>query len=167
VRRSFCLPGLLLAALPALPLGVPVEKTPHAKLTAGDYIEIPQLCANYAHALDKSEGECFASTFVLDSEFTGGRDRAEAARFEARSRAKVRSWKSAGAAACAVAPLNADLVITPTPKGAKAPVYRLLCDARNTLATIVQPAIYQDTLVTTPQGGSSTNGWSGAMTALS
>jgi hypothetical protein len=43
------------------------------KLTADDYIEIQQLYANYAHALDQGEGERFASTFVLDGEFTGGR----------------------------------------------------------------------------------------------
>ena len=40
-------------------------------LSAMDYIEIEQLYANYTHALDRGESERFASTFVLDREFTG------------------------------------------------------------------------------------------------
>jgi len=47
---------------------------------------------------------------------------------------------------------NANLVITPTPEGAKGSVYLLLFNARNIPATIVETAIYDDTLVKTPQG---------------
>ena len=47
---------------------------------------------------------------------------------------------------------NANLVITPTPDGAKGSVYLLLFNARNIPATIVETAIYDDTLVKTPQG---------------
>lgn len=39
-------------------------KTP--KLTADDYVEIQQLYANYAYALDQGEGERFVATFVED-----------------------------------------------------------------------------------------------------
>jgi SnoaL-like domain len=47
---------------------------------------------------------------------------------------------------------NANLLITPTPEGAKGSVYLLLFDARNVPATIVETAIYEDTLVKTSQG---------------
>jgi SnoaL-like protein len=40
---------------------------------ADDYIEIQQLYANYARALDLGQGERFAATFVEEGEFTGGR----------------------------------------------------------------------------------------------
>jgi hypothetical protein len=54
-----------LAALTALrPAASEADAAP--KLTADDYIEIQQLYAAYAHALDKGESERFASTFVLD-----------------------------------------------------------------------------------------------------
>jgi SnoaL-like domain len=47
---------------------------------------------------------------------------------------------------------NANLVITPTPEGAKGSVYLLLFNVRNIPTTIVETAIYNDTLVKTPQG---------------
>jgi SnoaL-like domain len=47
---------------------------------------------------------------------------------------------------------NANLVVTPTPEGAKGSVYLLLFNARNVPATIVETAIYEDTLVKTPEG---------------
>ncbi len=73
LRRSFFPAGVLLAALTALRPAAAAETAAGQKLTADDYIEIQQLYAAYAHALDKGEGERFASTFVLDGEFTGGR----------------------------------------------------------------------------------------------
>ena len=71
LRRSLFSSGAILAALAALRPAAAADAAP--KLTADDYIEIQQLYANYAHALDKGESERFAATFVLDGEFTGGR----------------------------------------------------------------------------------------------
>jgi len=74
LRRSVFSAGAMLAALTALrPAAAAADAGAAPKLTADDYIEIQQLYANYAHALDQGEGERFASTFVLDGEFTGGR----------------------------------------------------------------------------------------------
>jgi hypothetical protein len=73
LRRSFFSAGAMLAALAALRPAAAADAGAAPKLTADDYVEIQQLYANYAHALDKGEGERFASTFVLDGEFTGGR----------------------------------------------------------------------------------------------
>ena len=54
LRRSFLRAGVLLTALTALG---PVAAAEALKLTADDYIEIQQLYANYAQALDSGDGE--------------------------------------------------------------------------------------------------------------
>ena len=47
---------------------------------------------------------------------------------------------------------TANLTVTPTPDGAEGSCYLLLFDARNVPATLTETAIYNDTLVRTPQG---------------
>ena len=91
--------------------------------------------------------------------------RAEAAKCETHSRAKMRYTQWAVAAACAT--LTPSHVITPTPEGAKGWVYLLLFNARNIPATIVETAIYEDTLAKTPQGWKLKKAWSGAMMTIS
>jgi hypothetical protein len=147
LRRSFLRAGVLLTAVAALR---PAAAAEAVKLTADDYIEIQQLYANYAQALDRGEGERFASTFVLDGEFTGGRGPGRAS--EARSPIKGKDAFLQMGSIGGLRHFNANLVITPTPEGAKGSVYLLLFNARNIPATIVETAIYDDTLVKTPQG---------------
>jgi SnoaL-like domain len=147
-QRRFMLTGLALAAATALtPMTVHAEAA--QKLTADDYIEIQQLYANYAHALDNGEGERFASTFVLDGEFTGGRGPGRGS--EVRNPIQGEGLLAMGSRG-GLRHFNANLVITPTLEGAKGSVYLLLFNARNVPATIVETAIYEDTLVRTPQG---------------
>jgi hypothetical protein len=149
LRRSFFVGGAVLAALTALrPAAAADAGAP--KLTADDYIEIQQLYANYVHALDQGEGERFASTFVLDGEFTGGRGpgRGSEARNPIQGEDALVKMGSRGGSCH----FNANLVITPTPEGAKGSVYLLLFNVRNIPATITETAIYDDTLVKTPQG---------------
>jgi SnoaL-like domain len=149
LRRSFFHAGALLAALTALrPAASEADAAP--KLTADDYIEIQQLYAAYAHALDKGESERFASTFVLDGEFTGGRGPGRGG--EARNPIKGKNALLEMGGRGGLRHFNANLLITPTPEGAKGSVYLLLFDARNVPATIVETAIYEDTLVKTSQG---------------
>jgi SnoaL-like domain len=151
--RGFALTGLALAAALAAaaltPMTAHTEASAAQKLTADDYIEIQQLYANCAHALDKGEGERFASTFVLDGEFTGGRGPGRGS--EVRNPIKGDELSAMGRRGGS-RHFNANLVITPTPEGAKGSVYLLLFNARNIPATIVETAIYEDTLVKTPQG---------------
>jgi len=120
------------------------------KLTADDYIAIQQLYANYSHALDKGEAERFAATFVEDGEFTGGRPagRANETRTPLKGKEGLANMGSRGGGRH----FTANLVITPTPEGAKGSCYLLLFNARNVPATITETAIYDDTLVKTPQG---------------
>jgi hypothetical protein len=150
LRRSFFSAGAMLAALTALRPAAAADTGAALKLTADDYIEIQQLYANYAHALDRGEGERFASTFVLDGEFTGGRGpgRGNEVRNPIKGKDAFLKMGSRGGSRH----FNANLVITPTPEGAKASVYLLLFNARNIPATITETAIYDDTLVKTAQG---------------
>jgi hypothetical protein len=150
LRRSLFSAGALLAALPVLrPAAADADRTAE-KLTADDYIEIQQLYANYAHALDKGEGGRFASTFVLDGEFTGGRGPGRGG--EVRNPIKGEDALLKMGSRGGLRHFNANLVITPIPEGAKGSVYLLLFNARNIPATIVETAIYEDTLVKTAQG---------------
>ncbi len=119
-------------------------------LTPQDYIDIQQLYAGYAHALDKGEGARFAATFVADGEFTGGRPAGQAAavRTPLKGTEGLTKMGSGGGSRH----FTANLVITPTPEGASGSCYLLLFNARNIPATITETAIYDDTLVKTPQG---------------
>ena len=101
LQRSFVPAVVLLAAVTTLVPVAAAETGAAPKSIADDYIEIQQLYANYAHALDRGEGERFASTFVRDHEFTGGRGPGRGGECAAQSRAKMRSCKWAVAAACA------------------------------------------------------------------
>jgi len=103
------------------------------KLTADDYIAIQQLYANYSHALDKGEAERFAATFVEDGEFTGGRPagRASETRTPLKGKEGLANMGSRGGGRH----FTANLVITPTPEGAKGSCYLLLFNARNVPAT--------------------------------
>src|SRR5215831_6886673 len=150
LRRSFFPAGVMLAALTALRPTAHADAGAVQKLTADDYIEIQQLYAAYAHALDKGEGERFAATFVLDGEFTGGRGPGHGG--EVRSPTKGKDALLKMGSRGGGRHFTANLVITPTLEGAKGSVYLLLFNARNIPATIVETAIYDDTLVKTPQG---------------
>src|SRR5215469_12046530 len=133
LRRSFFPAGVLLAALTALRPAAATEAGAAQKLTADDYIEIQQLYAAYAHALDQGEGERFAATFVLDGEFTGGRGPGRGS--EVRNPIKGKDALLAMGSRGGLRHFNANLVITPTLEGAKGSVYLLLFNARNIPAT--------------------------------
>lgn len=120
------------------------------KLMADDYIEIQQLYANYARALDLGQGERFAATFVEEGEFTGGRPAGRAG--ETRTPLKGKEGLTKMGSQGGSRHFTSNLVITPAPEGAKGSCYLLLFNARNIPATITETAIYDDTLVKTPQG---------------
>lgn len=122
---------------------------PPMKLTADDFIEIQQLYATYAHALDRGDAEKFVATFTADGEFTGGRGPGHAA--DARPPLSGRALSGVGGRS-GTRHFNANLIITPTEDGAKGSVYLLLYDVRTVPATFVETAIYDDTLVKTAEG---------------
>jgi 3-phenylpropionate/cinnamic acid dioxygenase small subunit len=144
--RGFMLPVL---ALLVAALGQPAWGAP-PKLTAEEYIEIQQLYANYADALDKGDGERFAATFAEGGEFTGGRGpgRGGEARTPLSGReAFVRMGSRSG-----TRHFTANLIVTPVEGGVRGSCYLLLYDARTVPPSFVETAIYEDMLVKTPQG---------------
>ena len=146
------MPKIALAIAAALLLAPQLTLAAQAplKFTADDYIEIQQLYANYAHALDRGEGDRFAATWVVDGEFTGGRGPGKAN--DDRTPRKGTAALTAMGSTSGTRHFNANLVITPTAEGAKASVYLLLYTARTNPPSFVETAIYDDTLVKTPQG---------------
>jgi hypothetical protein len=119
-------------------------------LPAADYVEIQQLYATYCHALDKGDADLFSSVWTDDGEFTGGRGpgRATDERKPRKGKPALHQMGSNGG----TRHFNATLVVTPTPEGAKGAVYLMLYSARTNPPSFVETAIYDDTLVKTPQG---------------
>ena len=149
-RRTLWAIAVCLATAMALPLWQGAAARDPARLTADDYIEIQQLYANYAHALDKGEGERFAATFAKDGEFTGGRGPGRATE-QRTPRTGTEALTQMGSRS-GTRHFTANLVITPTAEGAKGSCYLLLYNARTVPPSFVETAIYDDTLVKTAQG---------------
>jgi hypothetical protein len=134
------------AAAAAQPIPTPSGK----RLSTEDYVEIQQLYATYCHALDKGDSALFASVWTEDGEFTGGRGpgRADDARTPRKGAQAL--YQMGGTSG--TRHFNANLVVSPTPEGAKGSVYLMLYTARTTPPTFVETAIYDDTLVKTVSG---------------
>ena len=112
-------------------------------LTAADYIEIEQLYARYARALDLGDPEAWADTFTADGVFRDatGRDElvAYAENSYGRRQGTGRHW-------------NSQLVVTPTAEGADGSAYLLLLDVGAQPPGINVAGLYSDKLVKTPAG---------------
>ncbi len=115
-----------------------------------DYVELQQLYATYCHALDKGDGELFASVWTDDGEFVGGRGPGRGA--EARPPLKGRDGLRNMGSTSGTRHFNTNLVLTPTPGGARGSVYLMLYSARTNPPSFVETAIYDDTLVKTAAG---------------
>jgi SnoaL-like domain len=125
LRRRFFLAGVLVALTAVRPIIADADAA--QKLTAADYIEIQQLYANYAHALDRGEGERFASTlFSMASSLAAEGPAAPAKRSPIKGKDALLQMGSRGG----LRHFNANLVITPTREGAKGSVYLLLFRAK-------------------------------------
>lgn len=110
-------------------------------LTTQDYIEIQQLYATYAQAIDLGRGPA-ARTFTPDGEF-----------FNTDREAPIKGSTLVGGGAVRGRRHGCiNLVITATPEGAKGSCYLLELDTKNVPATIVLTGVYDDDLVKTPGG---------------
>lgn len=119
-------------------------------VSAQDYAEIEQLYARNAHALDTGQGEAFADTFTEDGELVNGQGpgKANAVRTPRKGRQALVQLGSSGGARH----FQFNIVVNRTPEGAKASSYLLLYNVRTIPGTVVETAIYDDTLVKTAQG---------------
>jgi hypothetical protein len=115
--------------------------------SAQDYIDVQQLYARYAHAIDTGErdGAAWAETFIPDGVFsktTVGHD--ALATFaknwhENRGGAQIQHW-------------NTQLLIIPTTGGARGSTYLMLVDRRTQPPSIMSVNKYEDELVRTGGG---------------
>jgi hypothetical protein len=115
------------------------------RLATADYVEIQQLYARYNTAIDTGDGQAWAATFVPDGVFntnTVGHD--ALVQF-------VRDWREKRNGAN-LRHSNTNLVITPTPEGAKGTIYLALLNISVRPAIIQSTGMYEDYLVKTPAG---------------
>ena len=115
------------------------------ELTAQDYIEIQQLYARYNFAIDVNDAENMTAAFTDDAGFYNG-SRVNGighdgilAFMHNRKLIGGRHW-------------NSNLVVTPTPEGAKGAVYLLTVNVAVQPPVLTAAAKYDDTLVRTPKG---------------
>lgn len=129
-----------LVVLSSLLTADPAWAQGQGSLTTQDYIDIQQLYARYNVAIDSANAEAYANTFTADGVFNTFSGR-EALLGFARGYKGINSrhW-------------NTNLVITPSPEGAKGSVYLFLMDVSTKPPSISTAIQYDDTLVKTPQG---------------
>ena len=112
-------------------------------LTADDYVEIQQLYAQYAHALDLGDAQAWADTFTPDGVFSDAKGREElvafAKGFDENFAGHARHW-------------NSQVLITPTANGADGSCYLLLVDTSVQPVGISVSGIYEDKIVKTAAG---------------
>lgn len=147
MRRIIVAVGLLIAtAGVGLALAQQRSAAKVTTLSMQDYIDIQQLYARYAHAIDSGarNGQTWAETFTLDGTFGTNVGRDQLAAFaknwhENRGGAQIQHW-------------NSNLVITPAADGAHGSCYLMLVDKRTKPTSIMSTNQYDDTLVRTAEG---------------
>lgn len=109
-------------------------------LTAQDYVEIQMLYARYNHVIDAGDVEGYVALYTPDGTFNNFKGH-EGLRTFMKNRAPStrRHW-------------NTNLLITPSPEGAKGAVYLMFLDVGAKPPTVTGAGKYDDTLVKTPQG---------------
>jgi len=140
-RRIVTLVGFLIVLVGIAAFYVP-RSTAAETLTTQDLVDIQQLYSRYYQTIDAGESEAWANTFTPDGVFntnTRGHDAlVESNRRGGRNR-PLRHWHS-------------NLIVTPTPEGAKGSVYVMQIDITAKPPTIATYSRYDDTLVKTSQG---------------
>ena len=108
-------------------------------LTTQDYLDIQQVYAKYCQAVDAGDWDMLRSVFTPGGGLNKGTvdGLIESAKAQmARTKGGGRHW-------------NTNLVITPTPEGAKGRVYMFVLETASNPPNIRPTGIYEDTLVKT------------------
>ena len=139
--------AMSLAAAAGMIGGIAGIKAAAPKLSSQDYNEIQALYSRYAHAFDSSNPEMYANVFTPDGEFVIGER-------------VLKGRKEIGALAETFGPVrerpkifhvNSNVLIEPSPEGAKGSAYVVLMDLAKNPA-ITGGGVYQDSIVRTPDG---------------
>ena len=129
-----------------------------AALTPQDYIDIQQLVARYAFAIDNctNNGYGYADLYVSDGWFAPSRDGKILMKYEGRDR--LAEAALGGAKDCASVPWNGishmlvNHVIAPAPEGATGKVYLISIGLDGNPTKIEAQGHYEDVYVKTPKG---------------
>jgi uncharacterized protein (TIGR02246 family) len=139
--------SLVLAAAGGLILGIAVMTAASPKLSSQDYNEIHSLYARYAHAFDKTDPEMYGNVFTADGEFVIGER-------------VLKGRKEIASLTTAFGPVknrpkifhvNSNVLIEPSPDGAKGSTYVVLMDLSKNPA-ITGGGVYEDSIVKTADG---------------
>ena len=136
------------------------SSAPARELTALDYIQIQQLVARYARAIDtcSNNGYDYADLFTADGAFIPSINGKPAAAIQGRERlAEVsgggsRGCKKVGWIEQGVLHIYTNHIITPTADGATGTVDMLMIGLGGDPNKIEHDGYYEDTYVKTPQG---------------
>jgi hypothetical protein len=132
----------------AAAVGAAEHQSTETALTADDYIQIQRLYAINAQALDRGQGELFASTFTDDAVFVGGRVPGQEPRAPIVGRtALARLGGFAGRRH-----FTSNVMVTGDAREANGSSYLLVLNVSTNPATLVETAIYDDQLVKTARG---------------
>jgi hypothetical protein len=139
MRKAHVL-AVLLSVLVGGLTGVNAQESRGGSLTAQDYVDIQQLYARYNYAIDSSDIEAYVALYTSDGAFNNftGQDGLRTF-MKNRNAGTRRHW-------------NTNLVITPTPEGAKGAVYLMFLDVGMKPPAVTSAGKYEDVLVKTPQG---------------
>ena len=151
VRLAVAVTAVSVVAL-VVPVAWGQQKATGGSLTAADYVEIQQLVARYAYAVDThaDDGYAYADLFASDGVFGGastttGRD----------ALAKLaRSTHAERAGPSYTRHYLTNIVIYPTPEGARGRQYLVAIDVSEggKASSVVHGGRYEDAYVRTPDG---------------
>jgi len=132
--------AILLSVLVGGVSAVDAQEGGGGSLTAQDYVDIQQLYARYNFAIDSGDIEAYVALYTPDGSFNTftGQDGLRTF-MKNRNGGTRRHW-------------NTNLVITPTPEGAKGAVYLMFLDVGMKPPAVTGAGKYEDALVRTPQG---------------
>ena len=146
IRNRLMTLAVILVVLPSAGGGAQGQKA----LTAMDYIEIQQLVAKYAYALDThaDNGYTYADLFAPDGTFGGSTKGREALATLARNNQPEKSGPAA------TRHFLTNVIITPSSEGATGRQYMVLIDVGGSAkpSTIEHGGYYDDAYVKTPAG---------------
>jgi hypothetical protein len=160
--RNFLVSGVVLALGLAIGAASAGQSKPAAprELTALDYIQIQQLVARYARAIDtcSNNGYDYADLFTADGAFIPMVNGQPGTAFQGRERLAEasgggsRGCKNVGWIEQGVRHLYVNHIITPTAEGATGTVDMLMIGLGGDPNKIEHDGYYEDTYVRTPQG---------------
>lgn len=158
--RNTVLPALLVTACAAASAVSPADAADEETLSALDYVEIQQLVARYARAIDtcSNNGYDYADLFTPDGVFVAMFNGEPAAEIQGRER--LAEVSGGGSRGCRNVPwieqgvrhLYVNHIITPTAEGASGTVDMLMIGLGGDLNRIEYDGYYEDTYVKTPEG---------------